>query len=139
MGEERICAAADCANPYRGEAETCDYCGGGTVSMRSARINGGVSIVIGIGLAAGMAVLGWILTPLMFDPTGESFTGSRAMAYGILALLALIGIFGLVGVIFGIRRFRTGRIDLQVRKVMLWLVTPVFVLGGLLELFDELL
>ncbi|MGP1351746.1 MAG: hypothetical protein ACTS1Z_00345 [Parasphingopyxis sp.] len=139
MGEDRICAAPDCANPYRGAAETCEYCGGATVTMRSARINGGVSIVIGLGLAVGMAVLAWILTPLMFDPTGESFNGSRAMAYAILALLSLIGIFGLVGIIFGIRRFRTGRVDLQVRKIMLWLVTPVFVLGGLLELFDEFL
>lgn len=139
MSEDQICAAPDCAVPYRGTAETCDYCGGRTMTMRSARASGWVSVVVGILLAGGMAVLAWLLVPLMFDPTGESFNGTRLMAYGILALFALIGMIGVLGIVVGIRRIRTGRVDMHVRKVMLWLAAPLIAFAAIFELVDDFL
>ncbi len=139
MGEDRICATADCAVPYRGEAATCDYCGGETVTMHSARINGWVSVIVGIIFTAGMTVLAWLLTPLMFDPTGESFNGSRSMAYGILALLALIGMISALGIVVGIRRIRTGRVDMGVHQIMWRLATVLLGVALVVTLYDELM
>lgn len=106
---------------------TCQRCGrDGMLTRRWARRFGGVLLVLGAGLAIGMAFLLYIMTPMLADPGvqhGSSrFNGTPRQALAIWTILGGVLVFGLVAAIGGGWCMATGRRDKRVAYVLLGLV-----------------
>ncbi|HZF86589.1 MAG TPA: hypothetical protein VE084_23965 [Burkholderiaceae bacterium] len=101
--------------------------------MRSARqvaVLGAISLVIGLLLAVGMAVIAWRLAPGMLNPgvpdaDGSRFTGTAAQGRQALVLFASVAAVGVFSALGGGWQLATGRRSRALLVLMLFALAVV--------------
>lgn len=116
---------------------TCPRCGrDGMLSRRWARRFGGVLLVLGAGLALGMAFLLVTLSPMLADPGvqhGDSrFNGTPKQALAIWTILGGVLLFGLVAACAGAWCLVTGKRDARVAYVLIGIIALIVLAAFLL-------
>lgn len=109
-----VCSSLRCGHVLAEPADRCPACGRPTWSARRVAVLGCLMLGLGLLLAAGMAVLVWLLAPGLLNPGmadagGMRFTGTAPQGRQVLWLLVLVGLFGVLSMVNGTWQLASGR------------------------------
>jgi len=126
MAARKICFKCG----YEGETDApkCPQCGRGLRSKSVVRALGGVVVVLGMGLMAGMAMLTLWAYKLIHKSgsSGARFTGTEEQMHTMLSVFGFVFVFGLVGVVAGLWQLIFGRRNLVLVGIMIVLAVLLF-------------
>lgn len=119
-----VCFSLACGHATEAPAATCPRCGKPMRSARQVAVLGAISLVIGLLLAVGMAVIAWRLAPGMLNPgvpdaDGSRFTGTAAQGRQALVLFACVAAVGVFSALGGGWQLATGRRSRELLVLML--------------------
>ena len=103
----------------------CPRCGNSLQSRRWSRRFGVVVSILGLFLVGMMSAVLYYTLPTLLRPgvkvNGSTFSGSPSQAFFVLAILTSILTFGITILAYGVWQILTGKRDIRIIKVMLYL------------------
>lgn len=125
-----VCFSLACGHAAEAPATICPRCGKPMRSARQVAVLGAISLVIGLLLAVGMAVIAWRLAPGMLNPgvpdaDGSRFTGTAAQGRQALVLFASVAAVGVFSALGGGWQLATGRRSRALLVLMLFALAVV--------------
>lgn len=106
-------------------ASVCPQCGSSLQSRRWSRRFGAVVSLLSLFITGVMGAVLYFTLPMLLHPgvkvNGSTFAGSAAQAFFVLALLTSVLMFGLIMTTYGVWQMITGKRDIRVLKVLLYL------------------
>lgn len=109
-----VCFSLVCGHAAEAPATTCQRCGKPMRSARQVAVLGAVSLVVGLLLAMGIAVIAWRLAPGMLNPgvpdaDGSRFAGTAAQGRQALVVFGSVAAVGVFSALGGGWQLATGR------------------------------
>lgn len=126
------CPRPSCATRVEGNVPDCPNCGGKMLTPRAIKARGWIVLVLGLLLAAGMAVLTANLYPLLSQPgvespAGSRFAGSESDARMILTLFGAVAAFGAAAIVTGGYQAATGKRNMVLTLLMVALAIGLII------------